>query len=313
MRSAGIAIVTLLYALGIPAQVLAAPYGVGDRPAEIIGREIWSDKVISTEDYLGKWLLIDFFATWCGPCVAELPNLVNETKDLRGDRFEVLAVSVDFAETHDRLKPMLREHGATYPCIYQGGGWQTPPVKEWGVNGIPAIYLLNPQGVIVATGLRGELLRPALNYFLNTTIDIPPISLAATAGETIPGEPLAIHFDVLNPTRDALSLRVHAVQYIPEFADSDPEKQGRPTNWRKVSVSGEDDPLEYSVDCSDWGHGSHYLLLDWDPEAYYLSLDFSVRMPHSVGDAEPDGVWIGGGEFVQLPALTAARERQKAE
>lgn len=291
----------------------AGPYSIGDRPSEIVGREIWSDKVISTEDFRGKWLLVDFFATWCGPCVHELPNLVAETRDLRGEKFEVLAVSVDFPTTHDKLKPMLREHGADYPCIYQGGGWQTPPVKAWGVNGIPAIFLLNPQGVIVATGLRGDKLRPALEYFLEHGESVPPMTLAVTPADTEDSAELALHFDVINPLRTPLELRVDAVQYVPEFAEDDPEKQGRPLRYNEVSSNPDGVDHEYAVDCSDWGFGGHYLLIDLDPDGFYLSVEYSVKMPGSETADNPDGVWLGGDYFTQLPALKALQEKQRAE
>jgi thiol-disulfide isomerase/thioredoxin len=267
-------------------------YGMGDRPSAITGREIWSDKVISTEDFEGKWLFIDFFAVWCGPCMGELPNLVKETKDLRGDKFEVLAVSLDSPETADKLKSTLKKAGATWPCIYQGGTWKTPPAVEWGVRGIPATYLLNPQGVIVATNLRGETLRPALDFFLNHKGDYAPVSVIANVGEREFGAPLKVHFALANPRQTPLNLRVNVEQYIPVYAADDPEHKGRPVDMKVVTVQDGPDYTQ-AVDCSKFGYGGYDLIVDIDPNATYISIDYDAQLPETVTASNPDGLWLG--------------------
>jgi thiol-disulfide isomerase/thioredoxin len=268
-------------------------YAMGDRPSPIKGREIWSDKVISTDDYQGKWLLIDFFATWCGPCMGELPNLVKETKDLRGAKFEVLAVSLDSPETVDQLKPELKKAGAKYPCIYQGGTWKTPPAVEWEIRGIPASFLLNPQGVIVATNLRGENLRPALDFFLNHKGDYAPISITAELGKREFGQPLPVHFALANPRQTPLNLRINVEQYIPVFAADDPEHKGQPVDMKVVTLKDGPDYTE-AVDCSKFGFGEYDLTLELDPQATYLSIDYETQLPETVTASNPDGIWLGG-------------------
>jgi thiol-disulfide isomerase/thioredoxin len=309
LRLAVLAVAALI-AASVPA--LAEGFSVGDRPSPIVGNEIWSGKVISTEDFRGKWLLIDFFATWCGPCMHELPNLVKETADLRGDNFEVLAVSVDFPNTVDKLKPTLKEHGAKYPCIYQGGGWKTAPVQEWGVNGIPAVFLLNPQGVIVATGLRGEALRPALEYFLNHGEGVPPIGLSAELSEAQDGQPVKLMINALNPLRTPLELRIEAVQIKPVFAADDPEHAGDPVDWQEIQANSEGPEYTLTLDCSNWGFGEGSVELPLDPDSYYLSLEYQMQMPNSITADNADGIWLGGDEFTQLPALKARREKEQA-
>lgn len=285
---------------------LADGLGVGDRAREVVGREIWSDKVISTEDYLGRWLLVDFFATWCGPCMHELPNLVAATRDLRGDSFEVMAISVDTPHTEGKLRPTLREHGAHYPCIYQGGGWQTPPVTEWGVRGIPAIYLINPQGVIVATGLRGEELRPALEYFIQHGEEVPPISISLTGSEVQAGQPLKLQLELVNPQRSPLDFEIDSVEYAPVYADDDPEGQGDPIDYRELSSNPDGSEFSITVDTDDWGMGGAEIELPYEAESHYFSADYRVRLPGSVSPEHPDGIWLSGYYFAELPACKAA-------
>ncbi len=162
-----IALVAVLAAcLLLSTAAWAGRFGPGDRPSDFYGRNVQDNTVLKLEDFSGKWVLVDFWATWCGPCMGELPNLIAVTNPLRGSSFEVLGVSLDYDKTMDKLRPVMREQGITYPVIYPGGGWSTPAAKEWAVGGIPDTYLLSPQGVVVATGLRGEALQPALQKFL---------------------------------------------------------------------------------------------------------------------------------------------------
>jgi peroxiredoxin len=289
---AALALIAAGCILSHPAQ--AEPFVAGDRPSEVKGRNIWTDKVISTEDYRGKWLLVDFFATWCGPCMGELPNLIKETKDLRGDNFEVLGISLDAPQTADHLKPVLKKAGAKYPMIYQGGTWKTPPATEWGVRAIPASYLIDPQGVVVATNLRGDALRPLLEFFLNHPGPYPAVNVDVKPGEREAGNPLPLNFYLDNPRHTPLKFEVTVSQYVPVYAADDPDHKKQPVDFQEKRANGDAPDLSSDVDCSKDGSGTASLTIPVEPDALFLEADYRVQLPDSVDSAHPDGVWMTG-------------------
>lgn len=111
---------------------------------------------VSLSDYVGKgkYVLVDFWASWCGPCRKEAPVIAEVYKKYKGDRFEVLGVAV-WDEREATLKA-IREDGNAWPQILDA---QTIPTDLYGIQGIPHIILFGPDGTIVARNLRGEKLK----------------------------------------------------------------------------------------------------------------------------------------------------------
>ena len=119
---------------------------------------------LSISGLKGKVVLVDFWATWCGPCVAELPNVLAAYAKYHAQGFEIVGISLDRSE--DALKTFVKEKGMTWAQYFDGQGWDSKLGKQYGVTSIPATYLLGRDGVIVAKDLRGPALEAELARLL---------------------------------------------------------------------------------------------------------------------------------------------------
>jgi thiol-disulfide isomerase/thioredoxin len=115
---------------------------------------------LSVAAYKGKVVLIDFWATWCGPCKAELPNVLAVYRKYHAQGFEIIGVSLD--ENRNSLANFTQAQGMVWPQYFDGQGWENKVAVKYGVHSIPMTYLLDRRGIIIGESLRGEKLGDAV-------------------------------------------------------------------------------------------------------------------------------------------------------
>jgi len=125
---------------------------IGYKSFPFSGNEFKLKTAISTEGLKGKYVLLDFWAVWCGPCVQEIPNLKKLYEKTDRSKFEIVGIVAE--SPVEALDKMVSELSISWPQILSD---QTNKIKEtYGVNGFPSSFLINPEGVIVAKNLRGK-------------------------------------------------------------------------------------------------------------------------------------------------------------
>jgi thiol-disulfide isomerase/thioredoxin len=121
--------------------------------------------MVSLSSFHGKYLLVDFWASWCGPCRAENPNVVRAYNEFKGKNFAILGVSLD--KERDAWLEAIRADGLGWTHVSDLKFWQSKAVETFNFNGIPFNVLIDPQGTVIAEGLRGEFLEEKLKEVLN--------------------------------------------------------------------------------------------------------------------------------------------------
>jgi peroxiredoxin len=123
-------------------------------------------KPVKLSDFRGKWVLLDFWASWCKPCRRENPNLVKAYNDFKDKGFTILGVSLDKPEDKEKWLEAIRTDGLAWTQLSDLKAWENEAAKLYDVNAIPMNFLINPEGKIVAKYLRGEGLHEQLRKLM---------------------------------------------------------------------------------------------------------------------------------------------------
>ena len=130
------------------------------KPFELSFEEIRSRETVSMEQLKGKVVVIDFWATWCGPCIAEMPHMKELYAEYKDKGVEFIGVSLDNPIQRgglEKLHAYVEREGVEWPQYYQGGGWESPFSMSWGINSIPQLFIIDKQGLLHSTQARGQL------------------------------------------------------------------------------------------------------------------------------------------------------------
>ncbi len=143
----------------VEAQLSTLKISVGKEAPNFVAKDL-KGKKISVEGYRGKVTLIDFWATWCPPCRAEMPNVISVYRKYKKRGFDILGISLDRNE--NALKSYTKRFKIPWRQYFDGRGWKNKFAAAYGVQSIPKTILLDRKGVIRYVDVRGDALKIAV-------------------------------------------------------------------------------------------------------------------------------------------------------
>jgi peroxiredoxin len=133
------------------------------KPAPAFTSDDINGKTVRLDAYRGKYVLIDFWATWCAPCITELPRLQTAYRTYHDAGLEIIAVSLDDSKT--AVVDFVKARKIPWPQLHNASG-SADLVEAFGVSSIPATFLIDPQGTVTRLDVRGKVLDETLGRLL---------------------------------------------------------------------------------------------------------------------------------------------------
>jgi len=121
----------------------------GKQSPKFVDYENYKGGKTSLDDLKGKYVYIDVWATWCGPCKYEIPYLIELDKKYKGKNITFVSISIDKAKDHDKWKKMIEEKGMGGVQLFADNDWKSKFVQDYLIRGIPHFILIDPEGKIV--------------------------------------------------------------------------------------------------------------------------------------------------------------------
>jgi cytochrome c biogenesis protein CcmG, thiol:disulfide interchange protein DsbE len=154
-----------------------------DRPAPAVVGETLDGAVFDLDELRGRWVLVNFFATWCPPCIVEHPELV-AFHEAHAEAGDVEILSVAFQDSAAEIEAFFAEYGGEWPVLPEG---LSGAAVSWGVAALPESFLVSPQGVVVHK-FTGGVTHQALESVLAQARGLPPGGAIEPAADDTGGE-----------------------------------------------------------------------------------------------------------------------------
>lgn len=142
---------------------LATAQQVGQASPEISLKNA-KGETVALSSFKGKVVLLDFWASWCGPCRVANKNFAKLYKAYKDKGFEIYSVSVD--SDADKWKKAVKKDGITWIQVNDPGDWESPTARKWGINAIPTTYLIDKEGKLAGYDLEGPQLEAKIKELL---------------------------------------------------------------------------------------------------------------------------------------------------
>lgn len=152
------------YTVMIDNYITSSEFGIGNQMPDFDLPD-QNGSTIKWKEFAGKYVLVDFWASWCGPCLREMPNVVKLYEECKGDNFEIVGISLD--EDKDKWLAAIERMNMTWPQLCDFKAWDTLPAQLCKVEAVPTTILVSPTGEVIAIDLRGEELAETVKKIIN--------------------------------------------------------------------------------------------------------------------------------------------------
>ena len=251
----------------LPQLQMPPDLSLGKPALHFTAKEMNGAAVNFPQDYAGKIVMLDFWATWCGPCIAEIPNMKDAYKQWHDDGFEILGITLDDEGALEKIQTFLEEKEMSWNQIYEGQGWMSSIGRLHDVSGIPFVLLVD--------GDSGEILA--------TARELRGPGLSGVIGEQLLKKKAGAEYGSAEYWDAALAHWTHAVERDPDMALSAFNSFAEAKRWKDTARFGLMLVEQSPADSHSWLTAAPVLALAGDEGAY---LNFCRRMSQQFSQTE---------------------------